>query len=156
MTVHLHVELVHPDPDAAADFMVETLGARRVEEKLASFLSSAYPDLKIVHVAVGEVVFQIVKPSASENHASWRGQLEREGPGVHNVAIMVDDVHGVRDRLVDAGAHEERKYGGISFAGSGLDEPEPKDAYLIDAREQSGLRIELLENVPAWTPGEAP
>jgi hypothetical protein len=69
---------------------------------------------------------------------------------------MVDDVHDVRDRLVVGGAREQRAISGISFAGSGLDEPDPKDAYLIDARAQSGLRIEVLENVPAWRPGEAP
>jgi 4-hydroxyphenylpyruvate dioxygenase-like putative hemolysin len=156
MSVTLHVEVVHPDPRAAADVLVETLGARLVEERLAAFLSSGYPDLEIVHVAIGEVVFQIVRPSASESHASWSEQLEREGPGIHTVAIMVDDVDGARDRLVAAGAAVRRDYGEVSFAGSGLDEPDPKSAFLIDAREQSGLRIELLENVPAWTPGEAP
>jgi hypothetical protein len=31
-TVFMHVEIVHPDPDAVARFMAETMGAVQVEK----------------------------------------------------------------------------------------------------------------------------
>jgi catechol 2,3-dioxygenase-like lactoylglutathione lyase family enzyme len=156
ITAVLHVEVVHDRPEDAAAFLERTLGAERVEPRLAEYLSSLHPDLHVVHVRFGNLVVQIVKPPDTERLASWHEQLSREGPGIHDIAIMVDDLDEVRDRMVADGATERHAFDGMTLGKSGMAVDGVQRAFLIDARTQAGIRFELIENIPAWVPGEAP
>lgn len=150
-TVFWHVELVHPDPDAAAALLVEVFGAEPVEQRIASYIESTAPGSRIVHVRLGGVVLQIVRPG--DGAESWSRQLEEHGPSIHNVSLMVDDLEGVRDALVERGAKELARFD-VQLQDAGLPVAGKQRAYLLDALTQLGLRIEMMQTVPGWTPGE--
>lgn len=155
ITAVLHIEVVHPDPEAAADFLCAVIGGERVERQMSAYLSSRNPEMHVVHVALGSVVIQIVKPPNADRHRSWHDQLTNQGPGVHDICFLVDDLEGVRQKMLDAGAVEAGAFIGMTLQDAGLPIEGTQDGYLIDAREQSGIRFELLEDMP-WEPGKAP
>ena len=98
----IHIEIVHPDPDAAAAFIRETIGGVDVEPRMAAHLESVMPGLRAVHVLVGNCVLQFVRPSPAM--ASWQEQLDTSGPGVHNVTFEVSDFEAVTAALRERGA----------------------------------------------------
>ena len=152
MTVRglLHIEIVHPDPDAAAAFMCDTLGGKLVEQRLSTSLEKMAEGLRVVHVEVGGVVFQFVRPVKESE--SWTSDLAERGPCVHNVTFNVDGIDATREALAAAGAKEimtmEAPMGALS------DAPVNR-VYVMDAREQSGLRFEIID-APRWIAGKAP
>ncbi len=155
--VMLHVEIVHDDPEAAAEFLVRTAGAERVELRMAEYLTGRHPDLHVVHVRVGGLVLQIVRPPHGvERFASWRRQLDEQGPGVHDVCFRTPGLEGLHDEMLAQGVVEAAAFRGMTLGESGLDAPGTQDGYLLDAREQCGLRFELIDDIPAWVSGEAP
>jgi predicted enzyme related to lactoylglutathione lyase len=150
----LHVEIVHPDPDAAARFTQEVLGAEVVEPRTAALIETFMPGMRCVHMRVGNIVFQFIKPG--EGMDSWREQLEREGPSVHNIAYTVGDIEAVRRALVGRGAKILKEFTEVDMTPAGL-VGELFTTLMIDAREQIGLRLELLEASCNWPrDGNAP
>jgi hypothetical protein len=150
----VHIEIVHPDPEAAAQFMCDVLGGKRVERKIAGQIEGVVPGIKLAHVLAGNLVFQFVKPN--EALASWSEQLQTSGPGVHNVSLTISDIEDVR------AAMEER--GGKVLMGADVDLKdslgyEGEDTfktYVIDCREQTGLRFEIFDERCGWVGGQAP
>ena len=151
-TAFVHIEVVHPDPYAAAEFLQDVLGAERVERGISGYLEDFVPGSEVVHVKLGNVVMQLIKPSPEMT--TWSEHLREHGPSVHNVTLMVDGLKDVHRRMLDRGALHILK-AQTELSRAGLDVWDPQDLYMVDAREQTGLRFELVETEPAWTPGEA-
>ncbi len=148
----VHLEMVHPDPDAAACFMEDVFGAKRVEQQLSAYLESLAPGMRIVHVLLGGVVFQFVKPIPGN---SWQNLLDAQGPGVHNVTFQVDGLEQVRKDLLAKGCKQVSQFD-MTMQDGGLKVDGRQRAYVIDALAQTGLRFEMIETMPEWIPGKAP
>ena len=153
-TVFVHVEIVHPDPDAAARFMEETMGAKRVESQLSSYIEKLGEGLRVVHVQAGGVVFQIIRPVPIPGLNSWSEHLAEHGPSVHNVTLMMDGLDSVRDKMHDRGCSTIAEMD-LEFGAAGLDVSGSRKVYVVDAIRQAGVRFEMLETMPEWIPGEA-
>jgi hypothetical protein len=151
-SIFWHVEVVHPDPDSAARFLREVFGAEQVELDLSSHIESVSPGARIVHVKLGGVVFQLVKPGPGAE--SWQKLLDSSGPCVHNVTLLVDGLEQTRERLIDRGCQEIARFD-VNLQDAGLDASGQQRAYLIDALSQIGLRLEVMEKIPGFVPGEA-
>jgi 4-hydroxyphenylpyruvate dioxygenase-like putative hemolysin len=148
----VHLEMVHPDPDAAASFMQGVFGAELVEQQLSAYLESLAPGMRIVHVLLGGVVFQFVKPVPGN---SWHQLLEAQGPSVHNVTFQIDDLEQVRKDLLAKGCNQVSQFD-MTMQDGGLNVAGRQRAYVIDALAQSGLRFEMIETMPEWIPAKAP
>lgn len=148
----VHLEMVHPDPDAAARFMQEMFGAEQVEQEISSYLESLAPGMRIVHMLVGGVVFQFVKPVPGN---SWQELLDAQGPCVHNVTFQVDGLEEVRAALLAKGCQQVSQFD-IKMQKGGLNVSGKQRAYVINAMPQVGLRFEMIETMPEWVPGAAP
>lgn len=148
-----HVEVVHPDPDAAADFLREVFGAEQVEAQLSSYIETTAPGARIIHMMLGGVVFQFVKPGPGAE--SWQKLLDSNGPCVHNVTLLVDGLERVRDSMIAKGCEQVSQFD-VTLQEGGVDVRGQQRAYLIDAIAQIGLRIEMLETIPGWVPGKSP
>jgi 4-hydroxyphenylpyruvate dioxygenase-like putative hemolysin len=152
-TAFVHIEIVHPDPGAAAEFLHSVLGAERVERGVSGYLERFVPGAEVIHMKLANVVLQLIKPSAAMT--SWSEHLREHGPSVHNVTVMVDGLKDVRRAMLNHGATHVLK-AQTELSQAGLDVDDPQDLYIVDAREQTGLRFELVETLAGWTPGEAP
>lgn len=141
VSAFLHVEIVHPDPVSAGKFLEEVFGAELVEENLAKYVERILPGSKVVHMRMGNVVFQFVKPC--EELASWKEQLKAQGPSIHNVSLQVDDMDGIEKAML---AHGCKVYSDalVDLREAGVGCSGPLRALNIDAREQSGMRFEML------------
>lgn len=146
-----HVEVVHDNPAAAAQFMRDVLGAVDVEHGITSWLREKR-GLDCYHMMFGGIVYQILKPVS--RLASWEALLKREGPAIHNISLQVTDAHKLRADLKAAGA-VELSAGTVDFNQLGFKvEGPPRDNYNFDATRQCGLRLEFLTALPEWEPGE--
>lgn len=141
VSAFLHIEIVHSDPEAAGVFMSEVFGAERVDENLAEYVVELLPGSKVVHMMMGNVIFQFVKPT--EGLSTWTEQLANSGPGVHNISIQVDDLEATRSRMVARGCKEENAFT-IDMRKAGLKSTGPCQAYIIDAFQQAGMRFEMM------------
>jgi 4-hydroxyphenylpyruvate dioxygenase-like putative hemolysin len=146
----LHVEVVHPDPDAAASFLCDTLGGQIVERELSASLRTLAEGVGCVHVIVAGVVFQLVRPI--EGLEPWYSVLKEHGPCVHNVTFNVDGLEHAREVLESAGAP---KVAELDVPLGALSDTEVNRVYVMDARQQAGIRIEMAD-VPGWIGGSAP
>lgn len=149
----VHLELVHPDPDAVLATLSAAFGARQVESRLSNWLEQIFPGGRCVHARVGNVVFQIIRPT--EAMPTWHAQLEEHGPSVHNITFYVDDLEESAGALLDRGAETVGIFE-MPFSQIGLGGEQPTKVHVLDARKQTGLRFELLERVDGWEPGELP
>ena len=151
--VFIHLEIVHPDPDAGAQFMRETLGARDVEPRTAAYIEGMFPGMRLVHVMLGGVVFQFVKPT--ETLPAWKEQLERQGASVHNVTIAVPDLEDVTAKMIERGGTLLLDTD-FDLTPAGFGHPPGMKGKVVAAREQTGLTFEMFATAVGWIPGEAP
>ena len=135
----MHVEIVHSDPYGAAEFLEEIFDAEQVEKKFTASLETRFPGLKVIHMKMGNVIFQIVKPI--EGLDSWMDQLKTGGPGIHNISMAMNDLESVREALLAKGCKEQAKMMVERRDGQGSGQI---PAYIIDAFEQAGMRLELV------------
>lgn len=150
----IHIEIVHPDPDAAARFIQEVFGGVPVEPRMSAHLESVMEGMRCVHVQVGGCVLQFVRPNAAME--SWQRQLDTQGPGVHNITFELDDFEAVTAALRDRGAETLLAVDDVDLRPAGLSYEGELPVQIIDAREQSGLRFELFSSKAGWKPGETP
>ena len=152
VTAFVHVEVVHPDPDRAAAFLRDVLGAQEVEKAISGYAETLAPGLRCIHMKLGNVVFQLIKPVPGLE--SWMEQLAEHGPSVHNVTVFVKDVGEMRAAMTGHGGKEVAVLPvDLSVV---LPDAGPQTAYVFDCREQTGLRFEFVEPIPGLTPGELP
>jgi len=146
----LHIEIVHPDPDAAATFLCNTVDGEIVERRLSNGLEAMAEGLRVVHVLVGGVVLQLVRPV--QESESWTAELADRGPCIHNITLNVDGIEATREALLAAGATQIIE---LEAPMGKLSDEEVSPVYVMDAREQTGLRFELVD-APRWIGGQAP
>ena len=151
----LHLEIVHCEPDAVFEFLRDCLGAELVEKEISEYLVSLFGGSDDhgkgrmgIHVKVGNIVFQIVRPPRTL--PTWHAELAERGPGVHNVTFIVNDLEGVKQRMLGQGATEILDMP-VQLQEIGLG-TEPTRLLVMDAREQTGLRFEMVEPIDGWIP----
>ena len=133
-----HVGVAVPDLDAAIAFYTETLGGRLahretneaqgVEEAMIAFGS-----------APGSTQVQLLAPLTPESTIARF--IDRNGPGLQQLALRVDDVVGAAQAARDAGIrtlYDEPRRG---TAGSAINFLHPKDAggVLVELVQPAGL-----------------
>ena len=148
-----HVEIVHDNPQAAADFMRDMFGAVQVEKQWSGWLAKTF-QIECIHMMFGGIVYQILKPSPAL--PSREKLLKEVGPSVHNMSIQVNGADKFRAALKARGVEEVHAWkGAIDFKAAGYDvEGPPRDAFFFDATRECGLRFEFIESLPEWEPGE--
>ncbi len=123
-SVFVHVEIVHPDPDAAARFMSETIGAVQVERQISGTIEKIADGMRVIHMQAGGVVFQIIRPVPIPGLNSWYEHLQEHGPSVHNVTLMMDGLDGVKDRMLERGGTTDADLDmDVSAMGLGIEAP---------------------------------
>ena len=130
------------------------MGAQQVERQLSSSIEKLGEGLRVIHVQAGGVVFQIIKPVPIPGLNSWYEHLEEHGPSVHNVTLMMDGLESVRSKMLDRGCSTVAEID-LDLRAAGFDIGGTKKTYVIDAIRQAGVRFEMFETMPEWTPGEA-
>ena len=129
-----HVGVAVPDLDAAIDFYQRVFGMRCVHEE-----TNADQGVREAMLAVGPTpeggYVQLLAPLSAESAIAKF--LDRNGPGVQQVAFTVDDLEAACAALRDRGMrllYDEPRRG---TAGSRINFVHPKDA--------GGVLVELVE-----------
>ena len=125
-----HVGIAVPDLDQAVDFYRRTFGVQVVHEEI-----NEEQGVREAMLAVGDGFMQLLAPLRADSPIGRF--LERQGPGIQQVAFGVDDVQDAARRLRAAGVrmlYEEAKTG---TAGSLVNFAHPKDC--------GGVLIELVQ-----------
>ena len=125
-----HVGIAVPDLDQAVDFYRRAFGVQVVHEE-----TNEEQGVREAMLAVGDGFIQLLAPLRADSPIGRF--LERQGPGIQQVAFGVDDVQDAARRLRAAGVrmlYEEAKTG---TAGSLVNFAHPKDC--------GGVLIELVQ-----------
>ncbi|MCC7143943.1 MAG: methylmalonyl-CoA epimerase [Candidatus Eisenbacteria bacterium] len=91
-----HIGLAVLDPARALQTFSEALGLR-----LDQIEDIPSQKLRSYHLAVGESHIELLYPTDPDSTVAKF--LDKKGPGVHHVALQVDDIEAERDRLVGLG-----------------------------------------------------
>lgn len=134
-----HVGIAVPDLDAAIAFHCEVLGHRLVHEETnaeqgvrEAMLAVGQPD---AHGSNGTTMLQLIAPTGPESTIARF--IDRNGPGLQQLAYRVSDVVAVSELLRERGLrllYDEPRRG---TAGSRINFIHPKDA--------GGVLVELVE-----------
>ena len=137
-----HVGLAVPDLDAAAEFYARTFDMHVVHEEV-----NEEQGVREAMLAVGDSgsCIQLLAPLRADSPIGKF--LDRNGPGIQQVAYTVEDVDAVAETLRERGVRLLYDAAKPGTAGSRVNFVHPKDAL--------GVLIELVEPAPA-DPGLAP
>ncbi|MFZ9986891.1 MAG: methylmalonyl-CoA epimerase [Candidatus Nanopelagicales bacterium] len=125
-----HVGIAVPDLDAAIAFYADAFGVQMVHEEV-----NEEQGVREAMLAVGDSHIQLLAPLRPDSPIGRF--LDRQGPGIQQVAYTVDDIDAASDRLRAAGVrmlYDEPKSG---TAGSRVNFAHPKDC--------GGVLIELVQ-----------
>lgn len=139
----LHIELVVPDIEKTYQFLHDVFGSEQVEIEFAEFLDGDFS--KVSHINLSNVVLQYIQPLAKQ--ATWYEQLQKTGPGVHNITFLVNDI----DKIV-----ESFKNNGVShqiffplewenLVGKEDFNPDSRTVHIFNTMEELGFHLELFE-----------
>lgn len=128
-----HLGLAVLDPARALATFSEALGLKLelIEEVPSQGLVS-------YHLRIGESHFELLHPTDPESTVAKF--LEKRGPGVHHVALQVDDVRAERDRLVGQGFQPLSEE---PFTGAG-----GKQVLFFHPRTTGGILLEICQPGP--------
>lgn len=142
----VHLEILHDNPKEAAQFLTDVLGAERVEEEFSSYIEREF-DCENIHMKAGNVIFQLIKPNKElrpELSTWWdRDLLEKQGPFIHNICLLVRNADKFAENLVKHGA---RKMGAKPALAPDMKTMSTVNMY--DATKQCGVRFEFVEAPP--------
>ena len=133
-----HVGIAVPDLDAAIRFYAEAFGVQVVHEEV-----NEEQGVREAMLAVGDAHIQLLAPLRPDSPIGRF--LDRQGPGIQQVAYAVEDVEVAADRLRAAGVRMLDDAPKAGTAGSRVNFAHPKDC--------GGVLVELVE--PA-TPADNP
>ncbi|MGA1662538.1 MAG: methylmalonyl-CoA epimerase [Candidatus Nanopelagicales bacterium] len=125
-----HVGIAVPDLDEAIRFYADAFGVEVVHEEV-----NEEQGVREAMLAVGDSHIQLLAPLRPDSPIGRF--LDRQGPGIQQVAYTVDDIDAASDRLRAAGVrmlYDEPKSG---TAGSRVNFAHPKDC--------GGVLIELVQ-----------
>lgn len=175
--VFMHAEIVVPNSESAAKFMMDVMGAEHVEKNIDSRIEEI--DNGCIHVLYGGLVFQLIEPAPMLT--GWGAQLEAMGPSTRLICYHFrNDLQPRVDeftkrgalQITDPDAAEETGEGqGWVYAAGDADRELPvtgegaftwmyhEDAddgertfkfQWLDTIEQCGLNWEFLEQSYQW------
>lgn len=91
-----HIGIAVPDLDIAMAPYVEGLGISvDHEEEVAS------QKVRVAMLPVGETNIELLEPTSEDSPIAKF--LGRKGPGIHHIALAVDDIEAALQRMTDAG-----------------------------------------------------
>ena len=128
-----HVGIAVPDLDAAIRFYADAFGLRVVHEEV-----NEEQGVREVMLAVGDSCIQLLAPLRPDSPIGRF--LDRQGPGIQQVAYAVDDVEEAAARLRAAGIRMLYETARPGTAGSRVNFAHPKDC--------GGVLIELVQSAP--------
>jgi methylmalonyl-CoA/ethylmalonyl-CoA epimerase len=131
-----HVGIAVADLDAAVAWYAETFGVRSVHEEV-----NEEQGVREAMLAVGDGDTRIQLLAPLRPNSAIARFLDRNGPGVQQVAYTVDDVEAVAETLRERGLRLLYDTARRGTAGSRVNFVHPKDA--------GGVLVELVE--PART-----
>ena len=91
-----HVAIAVREADPVVELLVSALGATRGEEEMLYG-----GDLRVVFVHLGTVTFELLEPRSKSNTVAQF--LEKRGPGLHHVALSVENIEEALARCKQAG-----------------------------------------------------
>jgi len=146
MTVQLsplvHMNAVVRDAEAAAQFLYDALGAKKIKEPVAGPLTSAR--VKVVPVGLGDMIIRFIEPRLKEG--PWYEHLQTKGPGVHSLGFFVSDLEAALQTLAADGVKPKFELSGQA--------PDHLTYTYLDTRDRIGFDLELAP-APAGEPVEA-
>lgn len=128
-----HIAVVVPDIDAALDFWRDALGLTltRVEEVPAQ-------EVEVAFLSLGQGEIELVRPTTDESGAMRL--LAKRGPGIHHIALEVDDLAMILARLKGKGVRLINETP-VPAAGG-------RRAAFVHPESASGVLVELYESTP--------
>jgi methylmalonyl-CoA/ethylmalonyl-CoA epimerase len=130
-----HVGIAVADLDAAVAWYAETFGVRSVHEEV-----NEEQGVREAMLAVGDGDTRIQLLAPLRPDSAIARFLDRNGPGVQQVAYTVDDVEAVAETLRERGLRLLYDIPRHGTAGSRVNFVHPKDA--------GGVLVELVEPAP--------
>lgn len=125
-----HLGIATGDAKAALAIFAEALGLELEEtEEIASQKLRAY------HLRVGESHLELLEPTDPESTVAKF--LAKKGPGIHHVALAVDDLAAMRVKLVAQGLEP---LSAEPFVGAG-----GKQVLFFHPRSTGGVLLELCQ-----------
>ncbi|MCK4286942.1 MAG: VOC family protein, partial [Candidatus Lokiarchaeota archaeon] len=139
----LHIELVVPDIEKTYQFLHDVFGSEKVEVKFAEFLDGEFS--KVVHINLSNVVLQYIQPLAKV--ASWHEQLQKSGPGVHNITFLVNDIEKVVEIFKNNGISQQIFFPleWENLVGKEDFNPDSRTVHIFNTMEKLGFHLELFE-----------
>jgi len=140
----VHIEITVNDAEEAYRFLKKAFGAQKVQEEFAGFLDG--PNARVVHVGLGDVVFQFVQPIAEEG--SWYEQLKTKGPGVHNLTFVVESMEEALKALESEGVSPLFSFplDWGKLVGPDNLKPNVPPVYMMNTMDKIGFHLELSES----------
>jgi methylmalonyl-CoA/ethylmalonyl-CoA epimerase len=89
-----HAGVATDDADALADLFAELFDAPLVHEEELN-------DLRVCFLELGHGYFELLEPLDEESTVGR--YVDRNGPGIHHVALATDDIEAALDAARDAG-----------------------------------------------------
>ena len=138
----LHIELTAPDAEGTFQFLNRVFGIEKVEQRLASFLDGDF--LHVTHMNFSNVVLQYCQPRTEKG--SWYEQLQRHGPGVHNLTFLVEKMGRTRQAIEVAGGRDLFTFSldWKELLGEDAREDVPP-VHMVDTMAVLGFHLELSE-----------
>ena len=91
-----HIGIAVPDLESAMAPYVEGLGISvDHEEEVAS------QKVRVAMLPVGETNIELLEPTSEDSPIAKF--LDRKGPGIHHIALAVEDIEAALQRMTDAG-----------------------------------------------------
>jgi len=88
-----HAGIATDDADALADLYADLFDAPIVHEEHLD-------DLRVVFLDLGEGYFELLEPTGAGTVADY---IDRNGPGIHHLALRTDDITAALDAARDHG-----------------------------------------------------
>lgn len=128
-----HIAIIVPDLEASLAFWRDTLGLR-----LAQVEEVESQQAVVAFMPAGDSEVELVRPTTETSGAARF--LARRGPGLHHVALEVDDLDAMLVRLKEKGVRLINE-SPITAAGGNR-------AAFIHPESASGVLVELYETKP--------
>jgi methylmalonyl-CoA epimerase len=91
-----HIGIAVPDLESALEPYVEGLGLRVAHEEVVEAQG-----VRVAMLPVGETNIELLEPTSEDSPIAKF--IERRGPGIHHVALAVDDIDAALARMRGAG-----------------------------------------------------
>ncbi|PSP87795.1 methylmalonyl-CoA epimerase [Halobacteriales archaeon QS_4_66_20] len=124
-----HAGIATDDAAGLADRYVDLLGTPVVHEE-------TFDGMKVVFLRVGSSYFELLEPVESEGAIAR--YLERNGPGIHHLALRTDDIAGALQRARECGVElidEEPRPGAWGH-----------DVAFLHPKSTGGVLLEFVEH----------